>query len=129
VQNKKSTETGWEAQEITYRRTMGSVPHNKIGVTQSTALSPALVSMSGLGVMIYDEDAATLSGPLAIQNELVSSALLNGDQWVLTTNGLDPETYVVPLNAFLGIELPPVFAGNEPVIPAPVDPEGPIILD
>jgi hypothetical protein len=113
----------WSALDITYERSGGS----EIGgyymptVIEKTSFNPYIVSVNGVGMMVYDDEAGTMTGPLTIGGKLIDSVSRNGDQFVVKAGSFsEPTAVVLPLDAFSDIELSELPAPEMIDVPRPI---------
>jgi hypothetical protein len=119
----KMLDDHWSALDITYERSGGS----EIGgyymptVIEKTSFNPYIVSVNGVGMMVYDDEAGTMTGPLTIGGKLIDSVSRNGDQFVVKAGSFsEPTAFVLPLDAFSDIELSELPAPEMIDVPRPI---------
>ena len=102
VQSVKSVDGVWLNRDIDVDVNVDVADYSMVFPDVLTDLAGAqpILSMFGVGVMVYDEANAMLTGVLSIDDVPVESIMRNGDQLIAVTAGYLPQAHVLPLDAF-----------------------------
>ena len=123
VKHKKMAGGSWSTENITFMRPDNEMvrSNNMPFVVEKTSVSPYLVSSFATGVMAYDEEAGTMTGPLNLGGRLIDSVSRTGDQFFVKTGSYnDPAAYILPLNKFSDVELSEMWIPEMINVPRPI---------